>query len=342
MRAVFASLSAGLMAATLAGCATTPYPANWAAVDTPSEARACKDIVGAFSPYGRRSREGLIGKAQERGALLASMLLPAMQPTPVTHVSLRLSATDPSIEAWVGEELLVRAVPRAGELRCEAGAWRFEGVWSYAGSGVGLAIPAAGATRTVREFQLGRDGALIVKEIERVAGVVVLVPVYGSTQSWVRFPVATRAEREQGPNAPHGVLAPDTPYARLLPPDAIRAAGRSEQQRVSLQCFKDALAHAGGPDARRAPGALRDARLAGKPVQAFLYQARDGAVPTLRTQWLDRASGHVPSTKTARLAKPHWLDPHIAERTVSCLLDAGYVWDMASAPAQSRFDYLDP
>ena len=217
------------------------------------------------------------------------------------------------------------------------------------------ALGIAGATRAVREFRLARDGALIVNETERIAGVVALVPLYASTQSWFRFPAVTHAERQQGPNAPHGVLAPDTPYARLLPPDAIRAAGRDEQHRVSAQCLKEALAHPGaqgaqwqaatlGSEGRRAgaPDALGAARLAGKPVQAFLFQSHDGAPPTLRTQWLDRASGHVPSTKTSRLAKPHWLDPSIAQRAVSCLLDAGYVWDMASAPAQSRFEYLDP
>ncbi len=348
MRAVVASARVVVLAATASGCATTPYPANWAAVDTPGEAHECKDIVGAFSQLGHESQQGLIGKAQDHAARLASMLFPALPPTPVTHVSLKLSATRPSIEAWVDEELLVRAELRADELRCEAGAWRLEGTWTAGGGGPGLAIPAVGATRSVREFRLASDGALIVKESERIAGIVALVPLYASMQSWLRFPVAIRAERAVGPNAPRGVLAPDSPYARLLPPDALRAVGRREQHRVSEQCLTQALARTGpdGTESEKALPAVSDAghgsRLAGKPVQAFLFQSSEGARPVLRRQWLDRAGGHVPSTKTSRLLKPHWLDPRVAERTVSCLLDAGYVWDLASAPVETRFDYRDP
>ncbi len=345
MRTVVAWALVTSLLATLSACTTTPYPASWAAVDTPPAAAQCKEIVGAFSQFGRETHEGLIGKARVSNARLASILFPALQPSPITHVAVRFSAANPGAVAWVGEETLARWEPRADELRCEGGVWRLDEGWSTGGSGAGLAIPAFGAAKAAREFRLASDGALIVKETERVAGVVALVPFTFSNQSWFRFPAATPVERVAGPTAPQGVLAIDSPYARLVPPAAIRQAGRGEQHRVSEQCLKASLAQA-GHSGQLEHGAARaevgdGARLAGRPVQAFLFQDREGALPHLRRQWLDRDRGHVLSTKTSRLLKPHWLDPRIAERTVLCMLDAGYVWETMNAPPETRFDDRD-
>jgi hypothetical protein len=46
---------------------------------------------------------------------------------------------------------------------------------------------------------------------------------------------------------------------------------------------------------------------------------------------MNRKQGHVPSTRNARLRKPHWLPPGVSDQYVLCLLDAGYSWQDVAA-----------
>jgi hypothetical protein len=314
------------------GCSTTPYPPDWAPVDT-RPATDCAPIAGTFSQRGEtQGRKGAFWdrKTAASASRLSSLLGLSREAVGTTRVTVNLSAAVPRLTFWVGSEQLLSRNLTPDELRCEAGVWRLDLDWlPWRSSGILLDI---GGTFVSLRLRQAVDGSLIVEKTEKMVGTAILLPVYASEQDWHRFPPESEVEKNPGPNAPHGVLARESGHARLLPPSTQK--DWRDNPKSQDRCLKSAI-----EQFKRQVGDLAPAdraRFGGRSTQAFLAQWSKGAAPYARTEWLDRTRGHTPTTYGALLRKPHWLDPAVSDRYVLCLLDAGYVWDDVAGNMEVR------
>lgn len=308
------------------GCSTkVNYPSEWAHLKTQSNPKDCATILGRYSQHGVAVvTQGPFWNFTDglEPSLLSHILgLDAYPPDAFTHVELNLSDTDPGLSLWVGSELFVSRSFKKDELRCEAGSWRLEldrSLWRSSG------ISDVVSTVNSLLIQNADDGSLVISKSEKMVGAVIalLLPVYIHEQDWHRFPPATEAELHPEPNAPHGVLSGERMFTRLIPPATQKNRYDNYEQQKS--CLHDASAQF---NQQRQLTPDEQLRLEGRTTQAFLYQTDKSSDAVPYTEYIDRSMGYIPSTLNARLRKPNWLDPGVADRYVLCLLDAGYVWE---------------
>lgn len=315
------------------GCAfSVEYPEDWAQIASPPTAQACAPIEADYAQHGTTGQNTgpFWDRAVEmRTSLLSELIGIDVQPSnAVTHVSMRLSDSDPGLHAWIGKELLVAHDFAADELSCESGLWRLDLDTNFAG-GRSLTPDVVGRFTRMYLYQ-AEDDSLAIKKIDKMVGVVFLLPFYARDQDWHRFLPATEREKQPAANAPHGVIPPGSPYARLLPPPNLKH--RDDNTRMQNSCLREAKRYFDAIGGTLT--ADETARLQGRDTQAFLAQNSSSGNPYTRFEWLDRARGHTPSTRSAVLRKPHWLDTNIADRYVLCLYDAGYIWQDVTRSAE--------
>ncbi len=307
----------------LAGCSTTTeYPDNWVPAG-PTHPVDCAPIDAVFSNFGQKTN----GKKPLYTASLGTLLLPALPQAGITRISVRFATDSPAVTAWVGSEPYETLAIPADTLECDAGTWRLQNDatdWQLLSDrgGIGLMLASALAYEYDRLYSQAADGALIVEETMHTAGVIFLIPSSFKEKEWYRFPPAVTPAGDNAPSAPGGVLQAGSGYTRLLPPEHLN---RGESEKTMYACLD--IANSGVEDLTTGEQTL----LEGHSTQAFLAQFDPDDKPFLNTEWMNRKQGHVPSTRNARLRKPHWLQPGVSDRYVICLLEAGYTWqDMAA------------
>ena len=308
------------------GCSTkVNYPSEWAHIETPKTLEACSPLLGDYSQHGTAVvTKGPFWNFSDgtESSLLSSLLGITVHPSDAfTHVSLNLSGANPGLSLWIGEELFVSHNLEPDELRCESGSWRLDLDGSaWRSSGVLLDM---GGVFTSLLIHNAEDGSLVISKNQKMIGTAILLPVYIKEQEWHRFLPATEEEKHLSPNAPHGVLPPGSSFARLHPPSTQKNRDKNYKEQES--CLKTATNQFEQLGSTLSP--IEETQLQGRFTQAFLQQSQKGTKAYTVTEWLDRTQGHAPSTKSAVLSKPHWLDPSISDRYVLCLLKAGYVWE---------------
>lgn len=312
-----------LVVLLLAGCSTTTgLPDNWTLVE-PAHPANCAPINAVFSNFGQKTN----GKKPLYRASLGTLLFPALPQAGITRISVRFATDTPSVTAWSGSESYETLAITADTLECDAGTWRLQNDatdWQLMSDrgGIGLMLASALAYEYDRLYSQAADGALIVEETMHTAGVIFLIPSSFKEQEWYRFPPAGTTAEDNTPSAPGGVLQAGSGYTRLLPPEHL---DRGESGKTMHTCLD--LAYPGVDDLTSG----EQTRLEGHSTQAFLAQFDPDGKPFLNTEWTNRKQGHVPSTRKARLRKPHWLPPGVSDQYVLCLLDAGYTWQDVAA-----------
>lgn len=183
------------MVLLVTACVATPYPSQWVRIEAADTSGPCKPVAGVFSQDGEVVHEGVFGPPKTRGASLGKLLFDMQDWGENARVDIRFSDGKSSVVVMGGGNVLISKVFQPGEIKCRAGAWYFEGDWTTASGGVGVVPPATGASKIERSYRQSMDGSLVVEQYESLAGIVMLVPIYGSTRSWFRFPPATEAKR---------------------------------------------------------------------------------------------------------------------------------------------------
>jgi hypothetical protein len=312
-----------LLVPLLAGCSTTTgLPDNWALVE-PAHPVNCAPVDAVFSNFGQKTN----GKKPLYRASLGTLLFPALPQAGITRISVRFATDSPTVTAWSGSEPYETLAITADTLECDAGTWRLQNDatgWQLMSDrgGIGLMLASALAYKYDRLYSQASDGALIVEETMHTAGVIFLIPSSFKEKEWYRFPSAGTPAEDNAPSAPGGVLQADSDYTRLLPPEHLE---RGESEKTIYTCLD--LAYPGVDDLTTGEQTL----LAGHSTQAFLAQLTPDDKPSPNTEWLNRKQGYVPSTRQARLRKPHWLQPGVSDQYALCLLDAGYTWQDVAA-----------
>jgi hypothetical protein len=305
----------------LAGCSTTTELPDNCALVKPTHPVNCTPVDAVFSNFGKKTN----GKRPLYRASLGTILFPGLPQAGITRISVRLATESPSVTAWAGSEpYATLAIPPAA-LQCKEGIWILQNdatQWRPMVDIYSLMFASAGANDYERRYSQAADGALIVEETRHSVGVIFLIPASLKEKEWYRFPPAEAPAGNNDPAAPGGVLQAGSGYTRLLPPEHL---DRGESEKTMYACLD--LACAGVDDLTSVEQTL----LEGHSTQAFLAQFDPHDKPFLNTEWMNRKQGYVPSTRKARLGKPHWLQPGVSDQYVLCLLDAGYSWQDVAA-----------
>lgn len=309
------------------GCVTAShYPQEWPVVPAENSVTECAPIIGPFEQQGVASvtKGAFWDRASAEVPALFSyeMGINASPPAAVSHLSVNFSAKDPGVTLWVNDELFLTHNFTPDELTCESGLWRLDLDWELMGSS-GIFLDG-GVSLTSLFVQQATDESVIIRSVDKHMGTVLLVlPFYIQEKEWRRFPLYTAEGKELEPNAPHGVLSDEKTFARLIPPPTQKSTKENwERQDQCLKLALDSFEQLGG-----ALKSEEQTRIAGRSTQSFLVQWNKKSKAYPRTEYIDRTIGHTPTTHSAQLRKPHWLDPSVSDRYVLCLLEAGYVWE---------------
>lgn len=301
----------------LAGCATSPYPADWAP-PLHGTGTDCAGVPGRFENIGRWDNGDPIA--------MAHLLFPVQLSEPgmlnyerfaVTSVSIAFrDETTLDIEAWVRDELLFERQLAGEEFECLQGQLALH--TSSWGLNSVMFLPVVYRTSVEHLLSRAEDGALIVENHELSGGAVAVVPIGAKARYWFRFEPspAARAPADVA-RLPRGVRAQSTPAQVLRPPDD--APDWSGHGRAK-ECLKQAS------DDSETPVLADASLLKGRSTQAFVLQNIDGV---LVPNGIVRGRDWLPATHELRVEKQHREPPELTDRYVLCLLAKGYRWDDA-------------
>jgi len=173
-----------IVAAVLSsGCSSySAYPVEWGSLSA-SPGNSCPSLAGEFQNAGERAvPEG--GSPQYSPPYLSSYFLADIAAAAqATRVRITGDANAELMVEALGEgaSLEPRILQRQEDYRCEDG-------WLLLESSRWVAEQVSGFESMTYRFRRANDGALVVQVSASALGVILVVPIVGSSTEWHRFP----------------------------------------------------------------------------------------------------------------------------------------------------------